>query len=202
MTDEQPDPLDQLSHHLSRLPSIGSKTASRLAYHIARNPELAAGLRDALDALVDGVARCQRCCTVTTSEFCSICADPKRSDSLLCVVERPQDVQAIERSGAFRGTYHVLGGSLSPLKGIGPAELRMRELVARLEDGCIQEALLATNPTVEGDATALYIARLVQPLGIKVSRLARGVSVGAELEYTDSSTLARAVEERREMGSA
>ncbi len=198
MSDEQADPLEALVHHLSRLPGIGSKTATRLAYHIVRTDGLAADLADSLAGVRDGVGRCSTCFNVSATDPCGICADPRREDGVVCVVERTPDLQAIDRAGAFRGRFHVLEGTLSPLDGVGPDDLRVQELLARVGDG-VEEVILATNPTVEGDATSLYLARLLKPLGVKVTRIARGVSVGAELEYTDASTISRALQERREI---
>lgn len=193
------DPIAALVHHLSRLPGIGGKTATRLAQHLVRDGELAGALSDALRAASTELLPCSLCGDVNTTDPCALCADPRRDDALVCVVERSQDLQAIQRSGGFSGRYHILGGALSPLDGIGPAELRVRELLARLEDGVVQEVILATNATVEGDTTAMYLARLLQPVGIRVSRIARGVSVGSELEYTDSSTISQALEDRRDL---
>jgi len=192
------DPIDRLVHHLSRLPGIGTKSATRLAYHILRSGDLATELAEALAAATVQVGRCGSCGNISSSDPCAVCSNPKRDGQLICVVERTQDLQAIERSGGFSGVFHVLGGTLSPLDGIGPEELRVSELLARVEEG-LEEIIVATNPTVEGDATALYLARLLKPLGVRVSRIARGVSVGAELEFTDSSTLSRALEERRDL---
>lgn len=198
MSSGEPDPIHRLVHHLSRLPGIGTKSATRLAYHILRKGDLAAELAEALAAAHEQVGDCSRCGNISATDPCSVCADPKRDLGTICVVERTQDLQAIERAGSYRGVFHVLGGALSPLDGIGPEELRVQQLLGRVEDG-VSEVIVATNPTVEGDATALYLARLLKPLGLQVSRIARGVSVGAELEYTDSSTLSRALEERREL---
>jgi recombination protein RecR len=192
------DPIDRLVHHLSRLPGIGTKSATRLAYHILRSDDLAGDLAEALTTADAQVGRCELCGNISASDPCSVCSNPKRDASTLCVIERSQDLQAIERSGGFNGVFHVLGGVLSPLDGVGPEQLRISELLARIESG-VGEVIVATNPTVEGDATALYLARLLKPLGLRVSRIARGISVGAELEYTDSSTLSRAIEERREL---
>jgi len=192
------DPIDRLVHHLSRLPGIGTKSATRLAYHILRSEDLASELAEALTAADAQVGRCALCGNISSSDPCSVCANPKRDAATVCVIERTQDLQAIERSGGFNGVFHVLGGVLSPLDGVGPEELRISELLSRVEHG-VGEVIVATNPTVEGDATALYLARLLKPLGVRVSRIARGISVGAELEYTDSSTLSRALEERREL---
>lgn len=198
MSDGAPDPLEALVHHLSRLPGIGSKSATRLAYHIVRTEGLASDLADSLGAVREGVGRCSRCFNVSASDPCPICSDPRRDETAVCVVERTPDLQAIERAGAFRGRFHVLEGTLSPLDGVGPEDLRIKELLSRVGDG-LEEVILATNPTVEGDATSLYLARLLKPLGVTVTRIARGVSVGAELEFTDSSTISRALEERREL---
>lgn len=197
MSDAPSDPLDVLIHHLGRLPGVGQKSATRLAYHILRTDGLADELAAALTSVQTQVGRCSTCFNLAASNPCGICADPRREDSVVCVVERTQDLQAVERSGGYRGRYHVLEGALSPLDGVGPDELRVSELLARLTD--VGEVILATNPTVEGDATALYLARLLKPMGITVSRIARGVSVGAELEYTDSGTISRALDERREL---
>jgi len=198
MADSALDPLVQLIHHLSRLPGIGTKSATRLAYHVVRDDSLAQDLAAALIAVDEQVGRCSVCCNVSASDPCRLCSDPRRDSRTICVVERTQDLQAIARMGEYRGSYHVLEGALSPLDGIGPEDLRIAELLARLSDG-VEEVILATNATVSGDATALYLSRLLKPLGLCVSRIARGVSVGAELEYTDSSTLQRALEERREL---
>ena len=197
MSSEATEPIERLIHHLSRLPGIGTRSATRLAYHIVRTDDLAGELSEALGAVAEGVGRCSTCFNVSSSDPCGVCSDNRRDTTAICVVERTQDLQAIERTGAFNGHFHVLGGTLSPLAGIGPEELKIRELLERLER--VQEVILATNPTVEGDATSLYLARLLKPLGIQVSRIARGVSVGAELEFTDRSTLSRALEERREI---
>lgn len=192
------DPIERLVHHLSRLPGIGTKSATRLAYHILRSEDLAGDLAAALVAASAEVGRCALCGNISSSDPCAVCANPRRDAATVCVIERTQDLQAIERSGGFDGVFHVLGGVLSPLDGVGPEELRISELLARVESG-VSEVIVATNPTVEGDATALYLARLLKPLGVRVSRIARGISVGAELEYTDSSTLSRALEDRREL---
>ncbi len=197
MQDTPADPISVLVHHLSRLPGIGGKTATRLAYFLVRDPTLSKDLSDALRGTADTVGRCNACGDFTADEACSLCTDPKREAGVICVVERSQDLQAIERAGVFRGRYHILGGALSPLDGVGPDMLRVRELLDRLME--VEEVILATNPTVEGDATALYLARLLKPIGVRVSRIARGVSVGAELEYTDAGTIGRALEERREL---
>jgi recombination protein RecR len=195
-----PPVVARLIELLQRLPGIGPKTAQRLAFHILKQP--AGAVRDLAEALVDVKARvvhCSRCFTVTDEDPCRICADPARDAGLLCVVEEPNDLVAMERTGEYRGHYHVLLGALSPLDGIGPDELKVRELLARLEADQVREVILATNPNVEGDATALYLARLLRPLGLRVTRIARGLPVGGDLEYADEVTLSRALEGRREM---
>ena len=198
MADAVADPLAQLLHHLSRLPGIGSRSATRLAYHVVRDESIARDLAQALLAVDEQVGRCSVCCNISAADPCAICTDPRRERSIICVVERTQDLEALQRAGEFRGGYHVLEGSLSPLDGIGPDDLRISELLARIEED-VEEIILATNATVSGDATALYLSRLLKPLGVRVSRIARGVSVGAELEYTDASTLQQALEQRREL---
>ncbi len=185
---------------LSRLPGIGERTATRLAYWLLRAPpDVAEEIADALVALRRGVRECETCCDLVTSSPCARCLDPARDPALLCVVEQPQDIVAIENGGVFHGRYHVLHGAISPLDGVGPDELRIRALLARLESGQVSEVILATDPDVEGDTTALYLARLLQPLGPRVTRLAHGVAVGTEIEYADKLSLARALQNRREM---
>jgi recombination protein RecR len=194
------DPLAALIQQLSRLPGVGEKTAARLAFHILRAPpSYAEELARAILDLRQRLRNCSVCCQLTESDPCAICSDPRRDASLLCVVALPQDLLAIERTGAFRGRYHVLHGVLSPLDGVGPDELRIDALLARLGTGEVQEVILATSPNVEGDATALYLARLIKPLGIRASRIASGVPIGGELEYADGVTLNRALEGRREL---
>lgn len=194
------DPIQGAVQQLSRFPGVGRKTASRLVYWLMRAPEgTAAEIAAALNALADGVQTCERCCDFTVASPCSICASHGRDVSLLCVIEQPQDVQAFERSGEFRGYYHVLHGAISPLEGIGPSQLRVRELVARLQDGQVREVILAMDPDVEGDATALYLARLLGDSGVRVTRLAHGISVGTEIEYADAVSLARALHNRTEL---
>jgi len=195
-----PPAVARLIEALQRLPGIGPKTAQRLAFHLLKQP--AAAVRDLADALVDikvRVMHCSRCFNVTDEDPCRICGDPSRDAGLLCVVEEPNDLMAMERTGEYRGRYHVLLGALSPLDGIGPDELKVRELLARVEANHVREIILATNPNVEGDATALYLAKLLRPLGLHVTRIARGLPVGGDLEYADEVTLSRALEGRREM---
>ena len=196
-----PAALAALIEHLVRLPGIGPKTAQRLAFHLLKAPrEDAAALADALVALRDRTRLCQRCFNLCEAELCGICLDARRDGSLLCVVEEINDLLAIEKTREFRGFYHVLGGSLSPLDGRGPEQIRARELQARLESSDIREVILATNPNVEGEATALYLLRVLKPFPVKVTRIARGLPMGGDLEYADEATLARALEGRREIG--
>ena len=193
------DPLARLVQQLAKLPGIGEKTATRLAFHILRAPEsYAQELARALVEVKQQLKQCSLCCQLTEADPCAICADARREPSLICVVAQPQDLMAIERTGTFRGRYHVLHGVLSPLDGVGPDELRIQPLLARLTGG-VTEVIVATSPNVEGDATALYLARLIKPLGVKVSRIASGVPIGGDLEYADGVTLNRALEGRREI---
>ena len=185
---------------LSRFPGIGERTATRLAYWLMRQPpEVAEEIALAVGELRRSMQRCSVCCDMTAVDPCARCSDSRRSDDLICVVERPQDIGSIEASGEYRGRYHVLDGAISPLDGVGPDQLRIRELVARLEGGTVHEVVIATDPDVEGDATAMYLARLLKPLGVRITRLAHGIAVGTELEYADRSSVARALENRREM---
>lgn len=196
-----PAALAALIERLVRLPGVGPKTAQRLAFHLLKAPrEDAAALADALVALKDRTRLCQRCFNLCESELCGVCLDARRDGSLLCVVEEINDLLAIEKTREFRGFYHVLGGSLSPLDGRGPEQIRVRELQSRLESGEVREVILATNPNVEGEATALYLLRVLKPLPVKVTRIARGLPMGGDLEYADEATLARALEGRREIG--
>ena len=192
--------FDNLVDELGRLPGIGPKSAQRIAYYILRADD--ASVRRLADALLDvkqTIQFCPRCFNYATGDVCGICADPKRDESVVCVVAEPRDVQAIERTGTYRGLYHVLGGVISPMDRIGPDQLHIRELMARLGTEPVHEVILATNPDVEGETTASYLARLIKPLGIAVSRLASGLPVGGELEYADEVTLGRAIEARRSM---
>lgn len=197
---DTPDPLRRAVAQLARFPGIGERTATRLTYWLLRQPpEVCRQIGAALTELPDAMLRCSRCCNIASIDPCALCASPKRQSATLCVVERPQDVLAIEASGEFDGCYHVLGGSIAPLDGVGPEELNIRQLMSRLEPESISEVLVATDPDVEGDATALYLARLLKPLGVRVTRLAHGISVGTEIEYADRSSVARAIQHRREM---
>lgn len=193
-------PIARLLEELERLPGIGPKSAQRVAYFLLRGDEQSAGrLAEAILEVKRAIHFCPRCFNFAEDEVCSICADPERDASMLCVVEEPRDVPAIERTGEFRGLYHVLQGAISPIDGIGPEQLRIRELILRLSDETTTEVVIATNPNVEGETTALYLARLIKPLGIRVTRIASGLPVGGDLEYADEVTLGRALEARREM---
>ncbi len=198
--DVLPPSVSRLIDAFSRLPGIGPKTAARLTFYLFRAPdELAIGLSDALRDLKEKTTLCERCFNITEKSPCPICSDPGRDQSTVCVVEDPMDLLAIERTGAYHGLYHVLHGVISPVEGIGPDDLKIRELLGRLQSEPVKEVILATNPTMEGEATAMYIARQVLPLGIKVTRLARGLPVGGDLEYADGVTLARAMEDRQKV---
>lgn len=193
-------PVQRLIDELGRLPGIGSKTAQRLAFHLLAVEEAdARRLAGAIADMRDQVTLCPRCFNVAAEELCAICRDTRRDDHLVCVVERPQDIVVVERTQEYRGRYHVLGGSLSPINGIGPGQLRFDELKGRLESEGIEELIVATNPTVEGDATAMYIAREFKPLGVRVTRLASGLPVGGDLDYADELTLGRALAGRSEL---
>ena len=193
-------PVQRLIDELARLPGIGQKSAQRLAFHLLHiEEEDARRLAEAITEMRREVRLCSRCCNVTDTEECSICRDLRRDPTVVCVVERAQDIVVVERTQEFRGRYHVLGGAISPIEGIGPDQLRMRELVARIEGEGIAEVIAATNPTVEGDTTALYLARLLKPLGVKVTRLASGLPVGGDLDYADEITLGRALAGRQEL---
>jgi recombination protein RecR len=192
--------LEELIDQLAHLPGIGKKTAQRLAFHLIRVPrEEALDLARAVARIREDVESCEVCGNIADAQPCRICADPKRERSVLCVVEQPADVVAVERTGVYRGLYHVLGGSLSPLDGIGPQNLRLRELQERVAAGVVSELIVATNPTTQGEATAHYIGELFQGISVKVTRIARGVPIGSDLELSDQPTLARALEGRREL---
>lgn len=195
-----PDPLNRLVAQLAKLPGIGEKTAQRLAFHILRAPpDYARELSTAIGEVVEKVRLCSRCFSLTEEELCGFCKDERRDDRVLCVVEGLADLMAVERTREFKGRYHVLHGVLSPLEGIGPDQLRIKELLARLQGSPVDEVIVATNPDVEGEATALYLTRLLKPLGIRVSRIAQGVPMGGDLEFADQATLARALNGRREL---
>ena len=191
-------PVQDLIDELGRLPGIGPKSAQRLAFHIlAADPDDVRRLADVLKLVKDTVKFCEVCFNVAEEAQCRICRDPRRDESIICVVEEPKDVVAVERTREFRGRYHVLGGAISPIDGVGPADLKIRELCQRLADGSVTEVILATDPNLEGEATATYLSRLLVPLGVRVSRLASGLPVGGDLEYADEVTLGRAFEGRR-----
>jgi len=191
---------DRLIAELNRLPGVGRKLAQRMALHILKmSGDEASRLARLILDVKKKTKNCSQCFNVTESDPCPICSDQERDRGILCVVEEPHDLAALEKAGAFRGLYHVLGGSLSPLEGVGPDELKVDDLAKRIRKGAFREVILGTNPTVEGEATALYLERVVQPLEITVSRLARGVPVGGELEYLDEITLAKAIENRKKI---
>lgn len=192
--------LARLIAELAKFPGIGRKTAARLAFFILRQPTAEAqALASAILDLKAKVRFCSTCFNITESDPCPLCTDPRRDDTIICVVEEPQDLIAVERSHSFRGRYHVLHGALSPLDGIGPESLKITELLTRLKGGAVREVLVATNFSVEGEATALYLAQLIRPLGVRVTRLAYGIPMGSDLEYVDEATVNRAVEGRREL---
>ena len=197
-----PEPIQNLIDALSRLPGIGPKTASRLTFYLLRAPdEMAGDLASALNELKSGTTYCRSCHNITSAgrQECEICSNPNRDPHAICVVEEPLDVLALEKTGGYLGRYHVLHGALSPIEGIGPEQLRVRELVERVRSGEVQEIILATNPSIEGDYTASYLRQLLQPLGVRLTRLARGLPVGGDLEYADQNTLLRALTGRQEM---
>ena len=185
---------------LQRLPGIGAKGAQRLAFHLLRNPrEEAERLCDAIRDVKELVTYCSVCNNITDVDPCAFCTGPSRDHRVICVVEEPQNVAVVEKTREFRGTYHVLMGALSPLHGVGPDDLKIKGLLGRVGDGSVEEVILATNPTVEGEATALYLARLLKPLGVRVTRIAMGIPVGSDLEYADEVTMTRAMEGRRDI---
>jgi recombination protein recR len=194
------EPIDRLINEFSKLPGIGRKTAQRLAFHVI-NMDIkdVTGLSKALVDVKNEIKYCSVCCNISDSEVCPICANSHRDPSTICVVEDPRDVAAMERTKDYSGRYHVLNGVISPMDGIGPDMLNIKELISRLGDGSIKEIIMATNPTIEGEATAMYISRLVKPMGIKVTRIAHGLPVGGDLEYADDVTISKALEGRREI---
>ena len=192
--------IDDLATELAKLPGIGRKTALRLTYHLLKQPaEQTRRLADALVTLSDRVRPCAKCFNLTEDEVCSVCRDPRRDPALICVVEEAPDIGAIERAGEYRGLYHVLGGRLSPLDGVMPEDLTVPQLVGRVSAGAVREVIIATNPSLEGEATALYVQRQLAAQPVVVSRIARGLPVGGDLEYADSVTIAQALSARREM---
>ncbi|MBQ7254912.1 MAG: recombination protein RecR [Oscillospiraceae bacterium] len=197
---EFPNAMERLTEQFARLPGIGGKTAQRLAFFVLGLPdEQAQAFADAIIEAKKTVKTCPVCQNLTDEEVCPVCADPNRDHGIVCVVAEPKDVIAMERAREYRGTYHVLHGVISPLNHVGPNEIRVKELLARMESGEVREVIMATNPDVEGEATAMYLSRLLRPLGVKVTRLAYGIPVGSRLEYTDEVTLLRALEGRREI---
>ena len=195
-----PDPLLRLIEELQRLPGIGPKGAQRLAFFILKTPrEQADRLVDAVREVKERVTYCSICNNITDADPCPLCGDAGRDHRVICVVEEPQNVSVVDRTGGFRGMYHVLMGVLSPLHGVGPDDLKIKGLLSRVAAGGVEEIILATNPTVEGEATALYLARLLKPLGVRVTRIAMGIPVGSDLEYADEVTMTRAMEGRREV---
>ncbi len=197
-----PEPIQKLINAFERLPGIGPKSASRLAFYLLRAPEdLSQELSDAMDGLKDKVAFCEECFNITVAgrSRCEICENPKRDSGLICVVEEALDVLALERIDAYSGKYHVLHGVLSPIEGVGPDDIKVKSLILRVTKGGVREIILATNPSMEGDATALYLQQQIQPYGIQITRLARGLPVGGDLEYADQNTLLRALSGRQEM---
>lgn len=193
-------PIARLVEELSGLPGVGPKTAQRLAFHLLKvQPEEARSLAEAIVEAREKVTFCTRCFNFAQGELCEYCMDGRRDTTLVCVVERPQDIVAVERTGEFKGLYHVLGGAISPIDGIGPEELRIRELLDRVRGEGIREVILATNPRVEGEATAVYLANLLRPLGVRATRIASGLPVGGDLEYADEVTLGRALKGRQEL---
>jgi recombination protein RecR len=193
-------PIQDLVDELNRLPGIGPKSAQRLAFHIVKNAaQDATRLADAIVQAKERMRFCRECFGVAEGELCKLCADPSRDADTICVVEEPKDVSVLERSGVIRGRYHVLGGAISPMQGIGPDDIRVRELIDRTQRNGVTEVILAMNPNLEGNATAMYVAGLLKPLGVRVTRLASGLPVGGDLEYADEITLGQALEGRREM---
>jgi recombination protein RecR len=195
-----PEPLTRLVEQLQKLPGIGAKSAQRLAFHILKTPrEDAERLCDAVRDVKERVTYCSVCNNITDIDPCGFCTSGSRDARVICVVEEPQNVSVIEKTREFRGVYHVLMGALSPLQGIGPDDLKIKGLLGRIGAGGVEEVILATNPTVEGEATALYLARLLKPLGVRVTRIAMGIPVGSDLEYADEVTMMRAMENRRDL---
>jgi recombination protein RecR len=193
-------PVSRLIEEFNKLPGIGPKSAQRLTYYLLRaDAETAQALAQAIVEVKEKTLFCSVCENITDTDPCAICQDDRRDRSIICVVEEPLDILALERTASYRGLYHVLHGVISPMDGIGPDDLKIRELLARLQDGEVREVIMATNPNLEGEATAMYLTRLLAPLGVRVTRLARGLPVGADLEYADNVTLARALEGRQEV---
>jgi len=194
-------PIQELVDELGRLPGIGPKSAQRIAFHLLEvDKDEALRLAAAITEVKDRIRLCERCFNVAEGQLCTICDDPRRDPTVICVVEDPRDIVAVERTREFNGRYHVLGGALNPIDGVGPDQLRIRDLLGRLGSGEVKEVILCTNPNLEGEATAMYLARLLGPVGLKVTRIASGLPVGGDLEYADELTLGRALVGRREVG--
>ena len=197
MATQHAQPITRLIEELARLPGVGAKTASRLAMHILRSSrEDAENLARAILEVKEKIRLCSLCFNLTDQDSCRICQDPRRDGEVICVVSGPEDLMALEKSGSFRGHYHVLHGVLSPLEGVGPKDLRIGELLSRLQGGKVKEVILATNPSVEGEATAQYLSQIIKPLGLRVTRIARGVPMGGDLQYIDQVTLSKSLENR------
>ncbi len=193
-------PVQDLIDELGRLPGVGPKSAQRIAFHLLKLPkDDALRLARAITEAKERTTVCRRCFNVSETELCSICADPRRDASVVCVVEEPRDIVAVEKTQEYRGVYHVLRGAMNPIEGVGPDQLRVRELLGRIDTEGVSEVILCTNPNLEGEATAMYLARLLKPLGVRVTRIASGLPVGGDLEYADELTLGRALEGRREV---
>jgi len=193
------EPVAKLVEAFNKLPGIGPKSAQRLAYYLLRSPdEEAKALAEAILTLKERIRLCSICFNITDCDPCLICQDTERDNSKICVVEKPSDIPPLERTGKYKGVYHVLHGTINPAQGIGSAELKIKELSSRLQDGSVREVILATNPNLEGETTAMYLRRIILPLGIRISRLARGLPFGSDLEYADDMTLGQAIEDRRE----
>lgn len=196
----QPEPLVRLIEELKKLPGIGAKSAGRLAFHILRTPrDETERLCDAVRDVKEHVTYCSVCNNITDVDPCPLCGDAGRDRRVICVVEEPQNVSVVDRAGGYRGVYHVLMGAISPLQGVGPDDLKIKGLLARIAGGGVEEVILATNPTVEGEATAIYLARLLKPLGLRVTRIATGIPVGSDLDYADDLTVGKAIDGRREV---
>jgi len=197
MATQHAQPIVRLIEELARLPGVGAKTASRLAMHILRSSrEDAENLARAILEVKEKIRLCSLCFNLTDQDSCRICQDPRRDGEVICVVSGPEDLMALEKSGSFRGLYHLLHGVLSPLEGVGPKDLRIGELLSRLQGGKVKEVILATNPSVEGEATAQYLSQIIKPLGVRVTRIARGVPMGGDLQYIDRVTLSKSLENR------
>jgi recombination protein RecR len=195
-----PASLQELVEQFKKLPGIGAKSAQRLAFHVLRTPrEDAERLCQAIRDVKDRVIYCSTCNNITDVDPCTLCDDPRRDHRLICVVEEPQNVSVVDRGGGYRGVYHVLMGAISPLQGVGPDDLKIKGLLARISGGAVDEVILATNPNVEGEATAIYLARLLKPLGLRVTRIATGIPVGSDLDYADDLTVGKAIDGRREV---